>query len=192
MARSKYFCSLLYPDSLPSDWMDIISSFHIPYLISPLHDKDVLDDGTLKKPHYHFMLFFDSLKSLNQVNEMIAPLNGTICKYVSSVNAYGRYLCHLDNPEKYQYPISEVTSYMVDYGKIIDSRDASYNFVYKAMQMIDVIPNCTFTKLLNYAHDSDFDVFKAIVDRPYLFHMLLSDYFSSSSDSSSLPRSGGM
>ena len=40
--------------------------------------------------------------------KIIEPLNGPIPKKVGSAKGLVRYMAHLDNPEKYQYPVSEI------------------------------------------------------------------------------------
>lgn len=107
--RARGFAFVLYPESAPEHWRSIIDDFHIAWAESPLHCFDV-DPGTnqLKKPHWHIILSFDSLKSIDQVKELIKPLNCTIPIKLNSIKGMIRYFCHLDNPEKYQYPIDQI------------------------------------------------------------------------------------
>lgn len=100
--RTRSYACVLYPESAPENWRDILSDFHIPCLISPLHDKDVNPTGEKKKAHYHVLLLFDSVKSETQAREIFEAFGGVGCEKVNSVRGYARYLCHLDNPEKVQ------------------------------------------------------------------------------------------
>lgn len=77
-------------------------------LISPLHDKDIDKEGNPKKPHYHVILIFESLKSPKQVKEIIDIFGGVGTIPLHSLGAYSRYLCHIDNPEKAQYNKEDV------------------------------------------------------------------------------------
>ena len=52
--RKRNYATLVYPDSAPENWQEILSELKVPVFISPLHDKDVNADGKPKKPHYHF------------------------------------------------------------------------------------------------------------------------------------------
>ncbi|WP_368276451.1 Rep family protein [Coprococcus sp. RTP21204st1_G4_RTP21204_210225] len=61
--RKDYWLFEFYPDSAPENWREIINSWLVDCLVSPLHDSDVNEDGTPKKPHWHGILFFDSVKS---------------------------------------------------------------------------------------------------------------------------------
>ena len=53
--KSRYFTFLLYPESIPEDWLLKLELIDIPMAISPLHDKDKKEgkEQGLKKPHYH-------------------------------------------------------------------------------------------------------------------------------------------
>lgn len=109
--RTNVFATVVYPDSAPADWMDILRDTHIRTLISPLHDKDKNPDGTQKKPHYHVMVMFDTKKNFDtQVKPIFDRIHAVGREEVLSTRGYARYLCHKDNPEKYQYDESEVTA----------------------------------------------------------------------------------
>lgn len=77
-------------------------------LISPLHDKDTDSEGNPKKPHYHVILIFESLKSEKQVHELTESFGGVGVLPIQCLGAYSRYLCHLDNPDKAQYSLEDV------------------------------------------------------------------------------------
>lgn len=108
--RARSYATIVYPDSAPADWMEKLEELHVPCLISPLHDKDINPDGTPKKPHFHVLLLFESVKSPQQVKEMLKKVKSVGCEKVNSVRGYTRYLCHLDNPEKHQYDPAGVQS----------------------------------------------------------------------------------
>lgn len=113
--RTRNFATVVYPDSAPEDWQDILARHCIPAFISPLHDKDTNPTGEPKKPHFHVMLMFDGKKSIEQVSEVFSSIGGVGCEVVKSVRGYARYLCHLDNPEKAQYDTAAVRSIAADY-----------------------------------------------------------------------------
>lgn len=104
--RSNVWCFVIYPDdSAPSNYLEIIRSWHIPALVSPIHDSDINADDTEKKKHIHVLLYFGvgANKSFDQVKVYSEQLFGTIPIRVNSVNAMIRYFIHKDNPEKHQY-----------------------------------------------------------------------------------------
>lgn len=106
--RNRNYATIVYPDSAPVNWMQILEDMHIPALISPIHDLDVAPDGTLKKAHYHVLVMYESLKSLSQAEKCVTAFGGVGTESINSLPAYGRYLIHLDNPDKAQYNAADV------------------------------------------------------------------------------------
>ena len=54
--KTRSWSFIVYPESAPSNWIDILNDMHIEIIISPLHDKDTDPDGEVKKAHYHVMI----------------------------------------------------------------------------------------------------------------------------------------
>ena len=95
---------VMYPDSMPHNWEEIISSTGLPMAISPLHDKDINPTGEVKKPHYHVICYYENSTTYNNVKTNVCDLlNATIPQKLESIRGMFRYHIHLDNPEKYQY-----------------------------------------------------------------------------------------
>ena len=101
--RTRNYATIIYPESAAENWKEMLEDLHVPCFISPYHTRDKNPDGTPKKPHYHVMLMFDSVKSIDQVKKIVQPLGGVGCEVLNSSRGYARYLCHLDNPEKQWY-----------------------------------------------------------------------------------------
>lgn len=106
--RTRNFATVVYPESAPDNWQDILSEQFVPSFISPLHDKDINPTGEPKKPHFHVLIMFDNVKTSEQARELFDKISGVGCEVVQSLRGYARYLCHLDNPEKFQYNIDDV------------------------------------------------------------------------------------
>ena len=107
--RKRYYTFIVYPESAPADWRDRIDDYHLPWAASPLHELDVNPDGTPKKPHWHVMLAFDSLKTNEQANEVAKVTNGTFAQPLhGSPRSMVRYFVHMDNPEKAQYKWEQI------------------------------------------------------------------------------------
>ncbi|MCX0368906.1 replication protein [Clostridium perfringens] len=118
--RTRNFATIVYPDSAPKNWQEILSNQFVPAFISPLHDKDINPNGENKKPHWHVIIMYDSVKTLEQAKELISRFNGVGCEPIQSIRGYARYLCHLDNPEKAQYDKNLVKClYGADYLNVI-------------------------------------------------------------------------
>lgn len=107
--RSRNFATVVYPESAPSNWIEILDWYHVSALVSPCHDRDLNPDGEPKKAHFHVMLMFEGLKSFStQVEPIFKKIGAVGREEVNSVRGYARYLCHLDNPEKAQYEPSGI------------------------------------------------------------------------------------
>lgn len=144
--RTRNYATVVYPESAPEDWQVILSESCIPCFISPLHDQDLDPDGELKKPHYHVMLMYDSVKTLEQAQDMFNKIGGVGNEIVQSIRGYARYLCHLDNPEKHQYSPEDVVvyggaDYITTIGLVTDK--------YKAIG--EIIDFCEDNEIYSYA-----------------------------------------
>lgn len=120
--RSIYWATIVYPESAKMKVNDIKDYFNqrsIGFYLSPLHDQDKDDQGESKKPHYHLLLKFSSLKSQGQVQIICSAITDVEPIIISNFKMYGRYLIHLDNPEKAQYNQDNVISNL-DYADFLD------------------------------------------------------------------------
>lgn len=106
--RTRVWTAIVYPDSAPENWRDILDDCHFEWVESPLHEFDTNPTGELKKAHWHIALSFDGPKSYEQVSEILLPLNCTVPQKCHALRGVVRYMAHLDNPEKYQYPVSGI------------------------------------------------------------------------------------
>lgn len=106
--RTRTWTIVVYPDSAPENWRDLIDEEHIGWVESPLHEFDTNPTGEVKKAHWHVLLCFGSVKAYEQVVEFVKPLNCPIPKRVHDAKAMVRYMAHLDNPDKFQYSVSEI------------------------------------------------------------------------------------
>jgi len=103
---------ILYPESAPENWIDLINETRIEWVCSPLHDKDLNPTGEQKKEHYHITLLYPSIKTFEQVSELVQKqLNQPIPIQCQSVKGSIRYMVHKDNPEKFQYNWHDIKCY---------------------------------------------------------------------------------
>ena len=106
--RTRNYACIVYPESAPKNWKELLEAMHIPALISPIHDQDTLPDGTTKKEHYHVIILFGSLKSPKQAKAIFDVIGGVGIEAINCTPAYARYLTHMDNPDKAQYSSKDV------------------------------------------------------------------------------------
>lgn len=163
--RTRNFATVVYPESAPSEWQSILSQQFIPSFISPLHDKDVNPTGEPKKPHYHVMLMYDGVKSLEQVSEVIQLIGGVGLEVVQSLRGYARYLCHLDNPDKAQYLPEDVRCLSgADYVGVIGLAIDKYKAIGEIIDFCEDNNIVSYYDLLNYCRAERFDWFRVLCD----------------------------
>jgi len=144
--EARNFATVVYPESAPENWREILQELKTAVFISPLHDCDCNPDGEVKKAHYHVMLMYEGKKSINTIRDLCSTFGGVGCEKVESKRGYARYLCHLDNPEKAQYSPDDVTTYggenyTVVIGTVLDK--------YKAIR--EMIAYCNDNGIISYA-----------------------------------------
>lgn len=122
--RRKYWTFVIWPEDgfdkdnakdrhdFVNNIAESLGNMVIPSLISPIHYKDVKEDGTLVKPHCHVISFWEQPQRYNLVLSILNNGCGfNTVKYVQPVanlRAMMRYLIHLDNPEKQLYSPNDV------------------------------------------------------------------------------------
>ena len=153
MSKKKYeydkgrdWTFIVYPESAPGNWRTILDETHLRWIESPLHDKDSNGDGEKKKEHYHILLTFDGPVTSNQVNKIVDPLNTPKPKKVGSARGLVRYMAHLDNPEKYQYPIDDIIGH--------NGADVAEYFKMTATSKLVVMKD-----MINYIYENKIDNF---------------------------------
>lgn len=110
--KKRNWAFILYPDSAPDDWRERLKRYGVGCAVSPLHDKDLTDEGQIKKPHYHVILTYKHPTTLNNVLNFIESLNqNKRSEPIQDLQGYYRYLSHLDDPDKAQYPESDIVTY---------------------------------------------------------------------------------
>lgn len=109
--KKRNWVFVLYPDSAPENWLEILQQSGLQCAISPLHDKDIEPTGEVKKPHWHVIACYQGPTSYNVVSKLShETLHGTFPKVLEQVRGYYRYLTHKDNPEKAQYSEDDITT----------------------------------------------------------------------------------
>ena len=112
MLKGRNWAFVVYPESLPKNYEEIITETGLPMAFSPLHDRDINPTGESKKPHYHVICYYENPTTQKSVKENVTDkLNGTIPIKLESMTGMYRYHIHLDNPEKAQYNDKDRTFY---------------------------------------------------------------------------------
>jgi hypothetical protein len=163
--RTRNYATLVYPESAPENWIQILSDQYVSAFVSPLHNQDFLDTGEPKKPHYHVIVMFDSMKTHEQAEELFEKIKGVGCVPVQSIRSYARYLCHLDHIEKAQYCPTEVQCFCgADYFETIALVADRYK------TLIEIQDYCVASNLTSYAdlmifcRENRFDWYRVAAD----------------------------
>lgn len=177
--RTRVYACVLYPESAPADWKARLDDLHVPTLVSPLHDKDVNNGtGEIKKAHYHVLIMFDGPKTQAQFELVRDYFGGVGTEFVQSVRGYARYLCHLDNAEKYQYNPDDVLQlngacYLDIVGDTYDQKKCI-----SAMILWINRTGCTsFRKLVDYSMKYEPDWYSCLLASSYFIKGYLESYY---------------
>lgn len=89
--------------------MERLEQSHVAAMVSPIHDRDTLPTGEVKKAHYHVLWRYAGVKTIAQAQEIVTLIGGAgAVEVVADYRGYARYLCHLDSPDKFQYEPGDV------------------------------------------------------------------------------------
>ena len=161
--RNRNFATVVYPESAPGNWMDILSDLHIPAFVSPLHQFDVNPSGEVKKPHYHVLLMFEGVKTSTQVKELFVTFGGVGCEVVNSIRGMARYLCHMDNPEKYQYnPVEVKCLGGADYTDVVELETDRVKTIADMQEWCRSEGCVSLSELYDYSRVHNYDWFRAL------------------------------
>lgn len=154
------------------------------YFISPLHDKDVYEDGEkkgeLKKAHWHLLLCFQNARFYNSVAKEFATY-GVIEQNLNSVknlNSAVRYLCHLDNPEKAQYSIKDIRTNCKELEKYLKKKvdKLSQSEIAEILiQKLDDSKILRFSEVVDVANSLGGDFVNFVTMRAYFFTQYLKE-----------------
>lgn len=109
--RARGWACIVYPESVPENWIKLLNEAHIQTLISPLHDKDIDGAGKPKKPHYHVLAMFDNVVGESSAKKYFGRIGiKTPPEKIDTIKGYARYLIHLDDHDKAKYDESAIVA----------------------------------------------------------------------------------
>ncbi len=167
--RARTWTFIVYPESAPQNWRELLDECHVSWVESPLHDKDINPDGTVKKPHWHIILLFDGNKSYDQIKEITDSLNAPVPQKTANTKGLVRYLIHKDNPEKYQYKREEIVCHggaeIEQYFEM--SSSSRERVLWDIMQFIRDEEITSYSAFIGYCQDTDNREWFSIATRYY-------------------------
>lgn len=164
--RTRNWTFIVYPESAPQNWVDILCEEHVPFAVSPLHDKDINPTGEPKKPHYHVAFAYSGVKTYAQVEKVTKNINATIPQTINNMKGMLRYFGHLDNPDKYQYDISDINGYCgFDIGDNMKPSTSEKHIILKQIiQWVNDNKIIYYGDLMDYAVKVEYDWFSLLAE----------------------------
>lgn len=164
--RVRHWTFVLYPESAPIDWYEILQAEMLNFAVSPLHNLDI-DEGTgeLKKAHYHILLTFDGNKSFSQIKEITDKLKCPVPQKVNNTKGLIRYFVHKDNPKKAQYNVDDIrTNGDIDIFEAFKTATSRYEAI--SDMLVYVVENDIkeFSTLLLHARLKNQEWFRLLCD----------------------------
>lgn len=116
----RYWKFIIYPDSCGGGWesdvdmeglFDRLEDTGVQLCCSPVHNRDIDEEGLFKKSHIHCMAYFPGKKSYNVVLDMFRPFGVNILKAVEDHEREEKYWCHLNcrnKTAKPEYPVEDM------------------------------------------------------------------------------------
>lgn len=107
--KKRNWGAIIYPESAPENWRELLQKTGLPCALSPLHDRDVNEvDEEVKKAHYHVILCYAGPVTQNNVQRVTSMLNAPMPIPLDSIKGAYRYFTHKDNPDKFQYDEADI------------------------------------------------------------------------------------
>ena len=174
--RSNKWAFLIYKESSPEDYLNVLEELHIPFILSPWHDQDVnRSTGEIKKSHKHGALFFETLKSYSQVSELLQEkLNGPAhIEVVMSPKGMYDYFTHAENPDKTLYNIDDIESGCgFELDKFL-AEQASDEFLNEVIDLIENNDITEFEDLVYFSRTNNYLLLSLVIDKTYFFAKFL-------------------
>lgn len=107
--KRQYWFIECYEESVKEDYLDILKALQYKIAISPWHDKDVNQDGSLKKKHRHILIDFGGSVRTSQVCDIADSIQAkNDVMYVGNKKLAFEYLTHKNDADKYQYNSEDI------------------------------------------------------------------------------------
>lgn len=150
--QARKFSGTFYPDSETYNADDVIQTIqeYFDEWAWIIHDKDVDENGELKKPHVHWVGSIANPVPLTTIaNRLTVPEQ--FVEFVKSWKGSIRYLVHASNPEKAQYDVEAVHANF-EVGKFI-ARGPEVQLI-MILKHIDENPGIDFRELIMWAAEN--------------------------------------
>jgi hypothetical protein len=108
-SKARSWAFIVYPESAPEEWRDILQMTGLQFAISPLHDCDKDPTEEEKKAHWHVIAVWRNPTTGATVRRITESVKAPVPIPLNDMKGYYRYLTHKENPEKHQYDEKDIT-----------------------------------------------------------------------------------
>lgn len=106
--KKRHWLYIVYPESAPEDWKEQLALTGVQFAVSPLHDRDLLVNGDLKKAHWHIIVIFDGPSTFLTAASFREITHGPYPKVCENLRGPFEYFTHKNDPDKAQYSSSDI------------------------------------------------------------------------------------
>lgn len=175
--KKRYWTFILYPESAPLNFKEVLQQTFLPIVISPLHDKDLNSDNSPKKAHYHIILCYDGPTTYNNVLNLTKSLNATIPQPVENIKGCYRYLIHADENHKYHYDENDLIFLNgFDISNYINFTFQEENSIIKILISLiydnNILSFSSFVKFI-MSNDNYIQYFQFVIKNSYFFNCFI-------------------
>lgn len=169
--KERYWTFIMYEDSRPNNWKEILEEEMIQIAISPRHDRDMKEEtGELKKPHYHVLLCFNGPTTYNRALEIAQKMGASIVKRVLAVKGMYDYFTHKWNEDKAKYNEEDIICLngfnIADYGMTNNEIEALKRQIIKIVRENQIVE---YSKLYDLLFDNEMYQMCDIVSKNTMF-----------------------
>lgn len=173
--KARHWGIVVYPESAPENWMELIAQTHLAFAVSPIHDKDHNPDGELIKPHWHVILSWDGPQRASAAIKMAEMVGAPQPIKLESVRGAYRYFTHKDHPDKYQYDEKDIKVYNgFDISNHISfTKEEKYQAFTQIRQIIRDNNVTEYEELLDVLEKMDYNLLKVAYDNTHMLNAVL-------------------
>lgn len=177
-AKNRVWAGIMYPESMPDNWNELMMMSGLAIAVSPLHDADKKSDGSDKKPHYHVIVAWSGPTTYAVAAKFFRQFHGTIPIGLQAPRGYYRYLTHADNPDKAQYDKAKIMHFNgFSPSDFLDLTKAEVNEIKRRLQRLCLEQGFRgYSELMDYLlYNGDLDEYDIASTQTMFFSNYLRD-----------------
>lgn len=173
--KSHQWAFILYLESAPSNWVEILRTTYNSVVVSPLHDSDVKEDGNPDKPHYHVMIVFNNSTTSTVADDIAMNLNASKPIAISNAWNYYNYFDHNHITGKAQYRHDAILflNGLTEYDIKTLSKDQERSMRFSILRFIKENHVCEFCDLVDGLMGEDVDLADYALSHVLMFNTFI-------------------